>query len=210
MATRPAAFLDRDGTLVEGGVVDGVPVPSHGVVEFAEGASHACEHLRRMGYALVMVTNQPDVARGSIDARTVEIDNQHIAEYLGLDLALACTHDDLDNCTCRKPRPGLLHQAASILDLHLDRTSVMIGDRWRDIAAGSAAGVTTVLLDRGYGENLTIPPDHTASNLLSATEWIADHLGPDHLGPDHLGPDHLGRDRNDYSEPANQDLRGRR
>jgi D-glycero-D-manno-heptose 1,7-bisphosphate phosphatase len=176
---RSAAFLDRDGTLIDSCVVDGVPVPSHGDVEFAEGASHACEKLRRLGYALVMVTNQPDVARGSIDAQTVEIDNQHIAEYLGLDLVLTCTHDDLDKCTCRKPLPGLLHKAASILCLHLDHTSVMIGDRWRDIAAGSAAGVTTVLLDRGYGENLTIPPDHTATNLTSATDWIASHLRKD-------------------------------
>jgi D-glycero-D-manno-heptose 1,7-bisphosphate phosphatase len=193
MPTRSAAFLDRDGTLIESDIFRGVPVPNHGRVEFADGATQACEQLRRLGYTLVMVTNQPDVARGSIDPRTVEIDNQHIAEYLGLDLVLACTHDDFDRCTCRKPLPGLLHQAASTLGLHLDRRSVMIGDRWRDIEAGSAAGVTTVLLDRGYGENLTIPPDHTASNLLSATDWIENQLR---------------RDRHDYAyRTQDQDLR---
>jgi D-glycero-D-manno-heptose 1,7-bisphosphate phosphatase len=201
MLTRPAAFLDRDGTLIETDIFHGAPVPSHGRVVFADGATQACDQLRRLGYALVMVTNQPDVARGAIDARTVEIDNQHIAEYLGLDLALACIHDDFDRCTCRKPLPGMLHQAALILGLHLDRTSVIIGDRWRDIEAGSAAGVTTVLLDRGYGENLTTAPDYTASNLLGATEWIEDHLR---------------RDRHDLSyqvqshRTQNQDLRGRR
>lgn len=203
MPTGSAAFLDRDGTLVEGRVVDGIPMPNHGDVEFAAGATQACERLRQLGYALVMVTNQPDVARGAIDARTVEIDNRHIAEYLGIDLVLACTHDDADACECRKPLPGLLYQAASILDLHLDRRSVIIGDRWRDIEAGSAAGVTTVLIDRGYGENVKTPPDHTAPNLLNATEWIQDNLR---------------RDRNDYSHHrqklhaplANQDLRGRR
>lgn len=182
--TRSAAFLDRDGTLIESDIFDGVPVPTHGRVEFADGASQACERLRRLGYSLVMVTNQPDVARGEIDAGTVEIDNRYIAEYLGLDLALACIHDDFDRCTCRKPLPGMLHQAALTLGLHLDRTSVMIGDRWRDIEAGSAAGVTTVLLDRGYGENLTTAPDHIAPNLLSASEWIENHLR---------------RDRNEYA-----------
>jgi D-glycero-D-manno-heptose 1,7-bisphosphate phosphatase len=194
MLTRSAAFLDRDGTLIECDTFQGVPVPSHGRVVFADGASQACAELRRLGYALVMVTNQPDVARGAIDARTVEIDNQHIAEYLGLDLALACIHDDFDRCACRKPLPGMLHQAALTLGFDLDRTSVMIGDRWRDIEAGSAAGVTTVLLDRGYGENLTTYPDHTAPNLLSATEWIEKHVR---------------RDRHEYAHRTqDQDLRG--
>jgi D-glycero-D-manno-heptose 1,7-bisphosphate phosphatase len=176
---RAAAFLDRDGTLIESAVSSGVPVPTHGSVEFAEGASQACEHLKQLGYALVMVTNQPDVARGTIDRRTVEVDNQHIAEYLGLDLALACMHDDLDRCSCRKPLPGLLRQAATTLHIELDRSSVMIGDRWRDVEAGAAAGVTTVLLDRGYGENLNRTPDHIAPNLLAATQWIAQHLRPE-------------------------------
>jgi D-glycero-D-manno-heptose 1,7-bisphosphate phosphatase len=168
MVNRPAAFFDREGTLIEDNI--------YGSVEFVGSASQACERLKQLGYALVMVSNHPDVARGMIDRRTVEIDNQHIAEYLGLDLALACMHDDLDRCRCRKPLPGLLYEAASLLGLCLDRTSVMIGDRWRDIAAGDTAGVTTVLLDRGYGENLSTVPDHTASSLLSATEWIEAQL----------------------------------
>jgi D-glycero-D-manno-heptose 1,7-bisphosphate phosphatase len=177
--SRPVVFLDRDGTLIEPNMAGGSPQATHGTMDFAEGATQACEHLRRLGYALVMVTNQPDVARGVIDRQTVEVDNQHIAEYLGVDLALACMHDDLDRCRCRMPRPGLLYEAASTLGLHLDRTSVMIGDRWRDMEAGIAAGITTILIDRGYGENLNSPPDHTAQNLLSATEWIESNLARD-------------------------------
>lgn len=195
MLTRAAAFLDRDGTLIETNLARGVPVPTHGSVEFTEGASQACERLKQLGYALIMVTNQPDVARGKIERRTVEIDNRHIAEYLGLDLALTCMHDDLDRCACRKPLPGLLREGASTLGIELDRTSVMIGDRWRDVEAGAAAGVTTVLVDRGYGENLNTPPDHRSPNLLSATDWIAIHLREDH------------HDR--HPRPANQDLRRR-
>ena len=174
--TQPVAFLDRDGTVVRCEISDGTPVPSHGTVQFVEGATEACERLRRLGFALVMVTNQPDVARGTVDRETVDHANAFIAERLGLDLALACVHDEIDRCVCRKPRPGLLLEAASILDVRVDRSSVIIGDRWRDIDAGIAAGVTTILIDRGYGELLTSQPDHIARNLVSAVDWIGAHL----------------------------------
>ena len=176
LPARPVVFLDRDSTLIENNTSHGSMTAAGRTVEFAEGASLGCERLKRLGFALVMVTNQPDVARGTLDRRTVEIDNQHIAEFFGLDLALACMHDDLDRCSCRKPRPGLIYEAASILGLHLDRASVMIGDRWRDMEAGAAAGLTTILLDRGYMENLNTPPDHTVPNLLTAIDWIEDNL----------------------------------
>jgi D-glycero-D-manno-heptose 1,7-bisphosphate phosphatase len=175
-ATRPAAFLDRDGTLINCGLSDGVPVPTHGVVEFVDGAVEACARLRELGFALVMVTNQPDVARGLVDRRTVEDANHHIAGFLGLDMTLTCMHDDLARCECRKPRPGMLLQAASALQLSLDRSSVMIGDRWRDVDAGAAAGVTTVLIARGYGELSTCAPDHTVADLPSAVERISNRL----------------------------------
>jgi D-glycero-D-manno-heptose 1,7-bisphosphate phosphatase len=123
-----------------------------------------------------MVTNQPDVARGTVDRQTVEETNQTIAGHVGLDLVLACMHDDLDRCACRKPRTGLLLEAASILDISLDRSSVIIGDRWRDIDAGVAAGISTVLIDRGYGELLNALPDHIAPDLARAVEWVATEL----------------------------------
>jgi D-glycero-D-manno-heptose 1,7-bisphosphate phosphatase len=148
----------------------------HGSVELVAGATEACELLRHFGFALVLVTNQPDVARGKVDRETVEEANRQVTELLGLDMALACLHDDLDRCACRKPRPGLLLEAAAKLDISLDRSSVMIGDRWRDIDAGLAAGVTTVLIDRGYGELLNARPDHIAPNLATAAEWIGANL----------------------------------
>ncbi|MGZ4672116.1 MAG: D-glycero-alpha-D-manno-heptose-1,7-bisphosphate 7-phosphatase [Ilumatobacteraceae bacterium] len=170
--TQPVAFLDRDSTTVRYNAIDGAAVSARGTVELVDGAAEACGRLKRLGFALVMVTNQPDVARGTLDRETVERANEYIAERLGLDLVLACMHDDLDRCTCRKPRPGLLLEAATILGASLDRSSVIIGDRWRDIDAGVAAGTTTVLLDRGYGELLNCQPDHVARDLVDAVEWI--------------------------------------
>ncbi len=175
-STQPIAFLDRDGTLVKCDVFDSTPVPTHGIIELVDGAAKACERLRQLGFALVMVTNQPDVARGTVDRATVERANEHLAELLDLDLAMACMHDDLDRCICRKPRPGLLLEAAWKLDVDLDRTSVIIGDRWRDIDAGIAAGIATVLIDRGYGELLNSQPDHIARDLIDAVDWIGAHL----------------------------------
>lgn len=176
LRSSPVAFLDRDGSLIDPSVARDSPRTANGTVAFAEGATHACGRLRGLGFLLVMVTNQPDVARGAIDREAVEIDNQQVADHLGLDLVVACMHDDLDRCNCRMPRPGLLYEAASTLGAHLDRTSVMIGDRWRGMEAGNSAGVTTILLDRGYGENLNTTPDYVASNLLTASTWIEEHL----------------------------------
>ena len=175
-STQPVAFLDRDSTTMRGDATDGAAVPTRGAVELVDGAIEACGHLKRLGFALVMVTNQPDVARGAIDRETVERANDDIAERLGLDLTLACMHDDLDRCTCRKPRPGLMLEAAATLGVSLDRSSVIIGDRWRDVDAGAAAGITTILLDRGYGELLNCQPDHIARDFVDAVEWIGVYL----------------------------------
>ena len=82
MPTRPAAFLDRDGTLIESDTFQGVPVPSHGRLEFADGAPQACEQLRRLGYALVMVTNQPDVARGTQTRAAVDAMHRKMLDAL--------------------------------------------------------------------------------------------------------------------------------
>ena len=170
------AFLDRDGTLVNCDVKAGMPVPTHGNIKLVDGAAEACDLLRRLGFTLVMVTNQPDIARGTIDRQTVDETNRYIADQLDLDITLTCRHDDLDQCACRKPEPGLLLEASSIFRVELDRSSVMIGDRWRDVDAGIAAGVTTILIDRGYGELLNAQPDYVAPTLVRAAEWIGTHI----------------------------------
>jgi D-glycero-D-manno-heptose 1,7-bisphosphate phosphatase len=101
----------------------------------------------------------------------VEAINSELRARLPLDAVQVCYHDDADRCACRKPKPGLLVESAAALGLALHE-SYMVGDRWRDIEAGRAAGCKTILIDRGYSERRDCFPDHVASDLTDAAEWI--------------------------------------
>jgi D-glycero-D-manno-heptose 1,7-bisphosphate phosphatase len=172
-AARPAAFLDRDGVLNEMRLVDGRPRPPAGVAELvvAHGATAACARLHEAGLLLVVVTNQPDLARGTTDRATVDAINGELRRRLQLDDVLVCPHDDGDACACRKPAPGLLRQAADRWGIDLGR-SVMMGDRWRDVEAGRRAGCATVHVDHGYRERRPRRPDLVVRSLAEAVPWI--------------------------------------
>ena len=118
-----------------------------------------------------MVTNQPDIARGIVDRATVDAVNHHLAEELGLDDVNVCPHDDADGCACRKPRPGLVLQAAVRLGIDLG-ASVLVGDRWRDAGAAAAAGLPFVHVDHGYPERQPASVDVVVSGLLQALPHI--------------------------------------
>lgn len=168
-----AIFLDRDGVL--NGVVlkNGKPCPPESAKDcvILPGVSEALHALKRAGFCLIVATNQPDVARGTRDKKSVEEIHQKLMRELPLDKIMTCFHDDRDNCACRKPKPGLLLQAASAFGIDLSR-SVMIGDRWRDIAAGKAAGVKTIWINGRYREKQPEEHDHEVSSLPEALPWI--------------------------------------
>ncbi len=170
---RPAVFLDRDGVLNATTERDGVPHPPRAVVDVAllDGVVEACRLLRQAGLVLVVVTNQPDIARGSTTAAEVELINAAVVAPLGVDKVMVCPHDDVDRCACRKPKPAMLLVAAQELGLDLDR-STMVGDRWRDIEAGQAAGVATVFVDHGYTERKPQAPDLVVQALLEAVPFV--------------------------------------
>jgi D-glycero-D-manno-heptose 1,7-bisphosphate phosphatase len=176
-ALRPAVFLDRDGVVNEALTRNGLPFAPSNLAELriTDGAAEALGGLRNAGYALVVVTNQPDVARGTISRSSIDDIHQHLGDRLPLDAFYACFHDESDACDCRKPRPGLLLQAAG--DQHLDlAASYLIGDRWKDIDAGWAAGVVPVFIDFGYRERApTKAPAVTVSSLKVAAQWILNH-----------------------------------
>jgi D-glycero-D-manno-heptose 1,7-bisphosphate phosphatase len=174
MNLRRAVFLDRDGVLNEPVLRDGRPYPPSGLDELimVPDAGASLARLKRRGFLLLVVTNQPDVRRGTSTQAEVEKINRYLAENLPLDDFFTCYHDDSDHCDCRKPLPGLFTKAAAKHGVDL-ASSYMIGDRWRDIDAGSAAGCRTVLIDRHYNERKPdTKPDRVVESLAQACDWI--------------------------------------
>jgi D-glycero-D-manno-heptose 1,7-bisphosphate phosphatase len=177
--SRPAVFLDRDGVINRAVVCEGIPRPPASLeeLEILPGVPEALRTLEARGYARVIVTNQPDVARGCASKALVEDIHATLRRELRLDAILSCCHDDSDDCDCRKPKAGLLLRAARDLDIDLPG-SFMVGDRWRDVEAGRRAGCRTVLIDNGHETEWKRSPmrwpDLVAGDLAEAARLIDD------------------------------------
>ncbi len=170
---KPAVFLDRDGVLNQISIRDGLPIGPMTLAEFeiVEGAAADVRRLKDAGYTVIVATNQPELARGRLDPAALAAMHAKLRAEVPVDAIYVCPHDDADRCDCRKPAPGLLRSAAREHGIDLSR-SVMVGDRWRDIEAGKAAGCRTVLVALGYRETHKTPPDHVAAGLRDAVRWI--------------------------------------
>jgi len=170
---RRAVFLDRDGVLNRAVVRDGRPYPPSSVseCEILPGVRDAMVALRRRGFILVVVTNQPDVRRGKTSKAEVEAIHEFLQRTLPIDEVRACYHDDADACDCRKPQPGALFAAARDLEIDLS-ASYMVGDRWRDTEAGRRAGAKTIFIDYGYDEKQPDAVDYRVCSLSEAAEII--------------------------------------
>jgi D-glycero-D-manno-heptose 1,7-bisphosphate phosphatase len=171
---KPAVFLDRDGVLNRVSVRNGVTHPPANLEDFEllPGVPEATRRLAEAGFALVVVTNQPDVARGVQRREAVEAMNARLCRELPVLEVLTCYHDNADDCTCRKPRPGLLLEAAGRWGLDLPR-SFMVGDRWSDVLAGQAAGCrAAVLVETPYSGRERCRPDQCVTDLPAAADWI--------------------------------------
>ena len=174
---RRAVFLDRDGVINRAVVRDGKPYPpaSEAEMEVLPGVREALQRLRDAGFRLVVVTNQPDVARGTQRRDVIDRMHARLARELPLDEFRVCDHDDADGCRCRKPNPGLLEDAAREAGVSL-ADSFMVGDRWRDIEAGQRAGCAAIFIDREYHERRPDSPDAIVSSLPDAADWILNHI----------------------------------
>ena len=172
---RPAVFLDRDGVLNRVHVSDGVPHPpaSLDAVQILPGVAEGMHLLKTLGLPLIVVTNQPDVARSTQRREVVEAINATLAAALPIDAIYVCYHDNADRCDCRKPKPGMLLQAAAAHHLDLSR-SFMIGDRSGDVLAGAAAGCRTFLVEMPYSQANRCCPDVRVADLHEAATRIAD------------------------------------
>jgi D-glycero-D-manno-heptose 1,7-bisphosphate phosphatase len=168
-----AVFLDRDGVINAAVVRDGRPYPPATVDEtrILEDVPEALALLRTAGFRLAVITNQPDVARGTQTRSEVEAINAFLRSKLSLDHVEVCYHDETDCCDCRKPKPGLIYRSALALEVDA-ATGFVVGDRWRDIEAAHQAGCRAVWIDRGYDERSPSDYDHCARSLLEAAKWI--------------------------------------
>lgn len=170
---RRAVFLDRDGVINRAEVRDGKPYPPANLdeMEILPGVPEALAELHDAGFMLIVVTNQPDVSRGTTPKAVVEDINRHLASNLLIDEFRTCYHDSGDGCDCRKPLPGALLAAASMHGINL-ANSFMVGDRWRDTEAGRRAGCKTVFIDYGYAEQQPESVDYRVGSLRDAAKII--------------------------------------
>jgi D-glycero-D-manno-heptose 1,7-bisphosphate phosphatase len=170
-----AVFLDRDGVINRALERDCKPFAPRSLTEFEilPGVPEACAKLKAAGLLLVVATNQPDVGRGTLKKEIVETIHSEMRRQLPLDRVEVCYHSGKEDpeCGCRKPKPGMLLRAARELGIDLAQ-SWMVGDRWRDVDCGHAAGCRTIFIDCGYAEELRQKPDFSAGNLAEAADII--------------------------------------
>lgn len=175
MVTR-AVFLDRDGVISANVRRDGRPVAPTSLDDFRilPGVEVATRRLKKLGFVLVVVTNQPDIGAGRNTMATLEAMHGEMRRRLPLDDIKVCIHVDADHCDCRKPKPGMLLDAARERRIDLTR-SIMIGDRWRDIEAGQAAGCSTILIDGDNDQEKPSTPHRIVRSLPEAVAYIIGH-----------------------------------
>lgn len=165
-----AVFLDRDGVLNRAFVREGKSYPPQSIAEFSllPGVIDATHLLKECGFKLIVVTNQPDVGRRQQSQKIVEEMHAKLFKELPLDDIEVCYNE---YSASYKPLPGMLLNAAEKHRLELDE-SYMIGDRWRDIDAGKAAGCYTILINNNYAESLREQPHYECDSLLESARFI--------------------------------------
>lgn len=197
VAGRPAVFLDRDGVLNEVRMAGATASTPRSVDELhiLPTAGRDLERLRAAGFVLLVVSNQPDVARGDLSVGAVDRINSALREALPIDAVYYCPHDTTDACSCRKPKPGLIRAGQQDWGIDLGR-SCLVGDRWVDLGAAAAAGIDGILVSRPWSWDPTSiggPPDGLAPRFAANTlEACVDFiLGSDDYGV--VGNDFMAR-----------------
>jgi len=168
-----AVFLDRDGVINQAVVREGKPYPPQSLNDLIifPDVPRALALLKNAHFLLIIATNQPDVAKGVQQKQIVEEMHLRLIRELPIDDVKVCYDLDTPESHCYKPKPGMLLEAARQHNIDLTR-SYMVGDRWRDVSCGRAAGCFTVFIDRGYAEALREPPHETCGGLLEAAYLI--------------------------------------
>jgi D-glycero-D-manno-heptose 1,7-bisphosphate phosphatase len=173
LTQRRGVFLDRDGVIVIPEFKSGRSFAPKRLVDFRfyPQAAVSLQRLKRAGFILAVVTNQPDVGNGLIPRSEVDAMHETMTRELPLDAVKACFHGQAERCDCRKPKPGMLLEAAMELGINLKK-SFMVGDRNSDVEAGRAAGCATVFIDLGYAEPAPDAPDYVVHSIAEAADVI--------------------------------------
>ena len=170
---KKAIFLDRVGVINKIFIKNGLPFspPTFDELEILPGVKEAILRFKKENFLCLLVTNQPDVSRGKIHKEIVIKMNNYLKEEIQLDDIFVCYHDDVDNCECRKPKPGLILTASKKWNINL-KNSYMVGDRSKDILAGINAGCKTIFINNNYKEVNNCKPNFVTDNLLNAVYII--------------------------------------
>ncbi len=169
--TERAVFLDRDGVINEIVWREGRPESPRNLGELIlnDGIQETVGRLKDHGFRIIVVSNQPDLARGKISQDVLDLMTHRIRQEIPVDDFYICPHDDYHQCSCRKPKPGMLIEAASGWNVDLS-SSFMIGDTRKDMDAGKAAGCKTILLNTPYNQSMRC--DFRAKSLSVAADLI--------------------------------------
>jgi len=164
-----AAFLDRDGVINKSILENGLPKPPSNIddVIILDGVIESIEILFKNNFIPIVITNQPDVARGNKLITEINLINTRISKFTKIQHFYSCFHDDLDKCNCRKPKPGMILQATSELDIDVSK-SFLVGDRWKDIEAGQKMSISSYFIDYEYPESRPKMPFTKVRSLLEA------------------------------------------
>ena len=175
-SSKKAVFLDRDGVINRAPIIEGLPRSPRDIqeLEIILGVKEAVTLLLSSGFEIVVITNQPEVARGFLHQDDIEKIHKQISNLTGLKHFKVCIHDNQDRCECRKPKPGMLSQAAEEFNLDL-KQSFLVGDRWKDIQAGQEVGCRCFFIDYGYCEKKPKPPFDRVNSLLEAAQIITEN-----------------------------------
>ena len=174
---RKAVFIDRDGVINKLVVIYGEKTSPKSLDQF-EIFPYVAQATRRLrkDYLVIVITNQPDVARGKMSEQELKKMNRKLFKLVEIDDLYICTHDDADNCQCRKPRPGMILEAASKWNINLEK-SIIIGDSWRDMLAGKRAGIRTCYINHWSNSDGVIEYDFEAKDLSDAVKKIYEIQG---------------------------------
>jgi D-glycero-D-manno-heptose 1,7-bisphosphate phosphatase len=173
MKNKKAIFLDRDGVINKAIIrVGGFSSPwSLTEFEIIDEVEEALAEFKKLEFLNIIITNQPDIARGNLLLSELEKMHQMILNRLSIDDIEYCPHDDKDNCDCRKPKSGMILRAVQKWNIDL-KNSYVIGDMWKDIEAGKLAGCRTFLIRKEYNQDYQKDYDFEINNLKEAVAVI--------------------------------------